>query len=31
MLHQLAQGLGGGFQTHVAADALVLGAVLPVR
>ena len=31
MLYQLAQGLGGGFQTHVAADALVLGAVLPVR
>jgi len=31
LLHQLAQSLGGGFQTHVAADALVLGAVLPVR
>lgn len=31
MLFQLAQGLGGSFQTHVTADALVLGAVLPVR
>lgn len=31
MLHQLAEGLGGGFQVHVAAEALVLGAVLPVR
>jgi len=29
MLHQLATSLGGGLQYHVAADALVMGAMLP--
>jgi histidine phosphotransferase ChpT len=30
MIRQLAEALGGGLQYHVAADTLVLGAVLPV-
>lgn len=29
MVRQLAEALGGGLQTHVSADALVMGAVLP--
>ena len=30
MLHQLAQGLGGGLQYALGEDALVMGAVLPI-
>lgn len=30
MIHELARGIGGGLQYHLSADALVMGAVLPV-
>ena len=30
MIHELAKGMGGGIQYHLSADALVMGAVLPI-